>query len=170
MKLFTFTKRKFFQLLLIVAISYVLLNIYKTSSKEQRTQEDTGKKSRLKTGRILNNLQPIEFEKRLLNNNFMIPLSKERIDELFKILFKFENKFKDVLKDLDVILFTDLIEKKKIYGSFSHDILSYLNVNQSGVSTNENFLNDLKYLSNYYSYVMPRDSVEPKDIKVSKET
>jgi hypothetical protein len=170
MKLFTFTKRKFFQLLLIIAILFVLVNIYITSTrKEDRTEEKVGSESRIKKGAILNGLKPIKFENSLLSNNFMIPLSKERIDKLFKILLKFENKFKDVLKDLNVILFTDLIENKNIYGPLSHDILSYLNINQSGVSANDEFLNHLKYLSNYYSYVMPRDSVQPKDINVSTE-
>lgn len=172
MKLFTLTKKKFFHILLGIAICFVLVNVYNRNSSKYNSSADNVKlneelnlKKPFKKGKILSGLKSTEFKESLLSNNFMIPLKKERINELFKILLKFEDKFQEVFKQLDVLMFADLIKNNKA-GLISSDISNYLNISETTITATDEFLYDLRYLSNYYSYVMPRNFVEPKAINV----
>ena len=173
MKLFNFTKRKLLQIILIIVFCLISINIYNINLNEPKSKNSSRKNvSRFVPGNLLNGLNKSFVSSSFENNNFMIPLTKERLNELFKILLNEEVNYKEALKSLDLIVFSDLIKNKNentIFngGQFSEEIKSYFEITANSVSVNDNFLNDLKYLSNYYSYIKPRDFVEPKLINVS---
>ncbi len=157
MKFFNLTKRKILHLIAIAVTCFIIINIYKISFRD-----DT---KTYKNGKIIEKIQDIEFHESFLTNNFMIPLKKERINELFSILLKYENVYKKVFQDLDIMMFTDIIEKKT--NKFTNEISDYFQIFDKKLQVTDKFINDLKYLSNYYSYIKPRNNVQPKDITVS---
>lgn len=95
---------------------------------------------------------------------FLNEIDVTRINRLFKILLKKEKMFNKILRELDLIMFSDLIEhfknKKAIDNIFKNEIDQYLDVQYDhqeqeyyiGVNKNNKFTQYLYNLSFYYSF------------------
>jgi len=81
-----------------------------------------------------------------LNSSFLFDIRSERINNLFKILHRKEKNHSEVLNELKVISFEDIIQKK------SNQEYNKLQVKGDEVQVTEEFVNELKKQSELYSY------------------
>ena len=158
--LLRFTKRRFILLLIVL---FIIIILYKHND---RPSSLVVKMTNHNTTGIFNK----NYENKYNATNFLMKISKKRIDELFKILKKQEEKFKVLFRRLDILLFEDIVNKNEhesnVYFENKNDISKYFEINFGEVVVKEDFINELKYLSNYFSIFMPRNQVQPAIITV----
>lgn len=165
MKYFSLTKRKILNIGFILIICIVLYNIYKTVVFG-KSRHVTSLSSHIDdfSGSIVQSIQHDKTDQLMqyINSNYQIKLTKERVNKLFKILKEKEELYKDAFNKLDLLMF-DKLNANKIYQS---EIKRYFNSTKYATINNK-FIDDLKQLTNYYSYVAPRNNILPEPIVVS---
>ena len=98
-------------------------------------------------------------------NKYILDISKERINKLFKKLHEKETKYLSVMKNLNIFLFEDFRQKKYQNNNskfVNYEINKFLKLNEDKVEVTDNFI---KYLHNISS----QDSFERSGKHLVKE-
>lgn len=94
---------------------------------------------------------------------YQMKLDKQRVNKLLKKLVTFESQFSDIFVKLGVFTSKNVKEGEM----FKYEIIRYLD-KKSNFDVNDKFINHMKNLSNYYSYLKPsNDTMPPISISVS---
>jgi hypothetical protein len=175
MKYLNFTKRKFINLavtILVLSIIFVGYKYINGFSKQNTNFNNYTKIIKYQNDTsILASIYDQKLDNEFKTSKYMIELSKSRLDQLFKILKQKEGEYENIFTNLDILMFKDFMNKNKrgskIYNRFINEISSYFDMAFDEIVVKEKFVDDLKYLSNYYSFVKPRNSVQPEKMSVS---
>lgn len=100
-----------------------------------------------------------------IQKGFIIDFTANRISSIFNILKQKEETYGDVLEQLDLISFKDLIST----GSSIHypnEVNEYLTVENKQIKPNRKFINYLNNKSTFHSFAKPRSNVVLKKIQV----
>ncbi len=114
----------------------------------------------------------------LSSQDYEPPLSLGRLNNLLRILQDKELTHSKALNELDLIIFNDINKqaskfqtdkpnKKSIYETFKNEIQTYLNVENSYLITNTNFLDILTSISDNSSFLKPRTVEKLRKIEVT---
>jgi hypothetical protein len=102
---------------------------------------------------------------------FLNNLSLDRINSLFQLLHEKEQVYKDLLSNLNVLQFSDLIQrnsesKKNDSGLYETEIDKYLTIKGDHVFANRNFLAHLVNISKIYTFKGTQRDIFGMDSKV----
>lgn len=94
-------------------------------------------------------------------------ITKSRIDSLFRILSEKEEKYGDILDQLDLISFKNLAKSKtsrqssdaKLPANYKYELDNYLDVEGERIVSSEKFVENLWQKSVHYSFTNRRESV-----------
>lgn len=184
MKIFRLVRRKLIYLIIILIASFVFLNYLNSHNENQNhneinklkpevipikkidvaIEENVNKSKAIKSdGSVISNIYKDGLKNVFADNEYILALSKQRLNTLFSILKTKEIQYSDIFNTLNVFMF----DKLSTYEEYSNEIKRYFETRNNVVEVNDKFIDDLKYLSNYYSYVYPRRTVKPEKIGVS---
>jgi len=103
---------------------------------------------------------------------YLFKIDSERINRLFRILKEKENKYGQVLTNLNLISFSDLVslDKNKNFSSnnsqtfFNVEIGKYLHVENNNVEVTNEFIAYLNAKSDQHSFTKPRNQIKKAKI------
>lgn len=101
------------------------------------------------------------------NSKYIQEISADRINRLFNILLDKETRFEKAFKELDVLLFKNLINKNPMpaFKNFTEEIDKYLTVTDNRVTVTDEFVKYLNDLSDEHSFRNPRDRLDVAPLK-----
>ena len=116
-------------------------------------------------------LQPVKSNITFVPDNsdkYILKISKERINKLFKKLHEKEKVYTTVLDKLDLLSFDKLKEKndQNYFSHFKDEINDYLKINGDSVEVTDSFIEYLYKKSDQHTFKTPRNHVN--QAKISK--
>lgn len=105
-------------------------------------------------------------------DNYQLPINNERLDSLFNILQEKESKYNSIMQKLDLFSFSDLVKSYESNGAFSlnsnkqysQEINSFFQVKDKKIKSTSKLINELNFISKYYSFFHERNNIKPTPI------
>ena len=86
-------------------------------------------------------------------DDYILKLSKERLNKLFKVLHGKESVYNDILKDFNLISFTNLLNKTEPDEYYNYEINKYLTKNNNEIEATDAFIDHLYKMSHIKIFI-----------------